>query len=81
MNHTVRAKGIVGRCMPQPEKHLGGWYENFVEEVARGLRQTERDARRRAIRQSANRVGELGLGDRELNLKIARQILALERER
>lgn len=58
MNHKIRAKGIIGRGMPQSVKHLGGWYDNFVTEVARGLRLAEREARRHAIRQAANLVGD-----------------------
>jgi hypothetical protein len=51
--------------MPSAEKKLGGWREHFVREVARGLRQAERDARRRAIREAVDIVGELAEGDSE----------------
>lgn len=88
MNHTLRARGIVGRAMPKT-LHLRGlkrrvdmseWHEELTRAVARGLRQAERDAHRHAIVLAARRVDELGLGDRDLNMKIARQILALEKD-
>ena len=58
MNHVTRAKGILGRSMPNPDRYLLGWYPNFVEELARGLRQVERDARLLALNQAANAAAE-----------------------
>lgn len=57
MNYVSRAKGILGRSMPRPDVRLAGWYPTIVEELARGLRQMERDARRKAIREAASAVG------------------------
>jgi hypothetical protein len=86
MNHKARAATIVGRAFPKVmhlrdggRVDMTGWIPDVVREVARGLRQVERDAHGHAIRSAANVVGEFGLGDRELNLRIARQILTLEK--
>ena len=58
MNHVTRAKGILGRCMQRPDQQLLGWYPVLVKEVARGLRQCERDARLLAINQAANTAAD-----------------------
>ena len=65
MNHNARAKTIVGRAFPKvlhfPGRRLrvdvSAWHPDLIREVARGLRQVERDARRIAIRSAANAVG------------------------
>lgn len=64
MNHKVRAKSIVGRSMPRPlaERLIPGWISNIEKEVARGLRQAERDAHRRAIALAANYIFGIGIG-------------------
>jgi hypothetical protein len=44
--------------MPRPEVRLGGWYDSFVKELARGLRQCERDARQLALAEAVNVIGD-----------------------
>lgn len=83
MNHNVRAKTAVGRSMPRPlmRKLIGDdWIANIEKEVARALRQTERDAHRIAIVAAAKEISERGF-DPELRRKLIDAVLALERPR
>lgn len=67
MKHMVRAKGIVGRAMPEklvvrdgPKRvihvDVTAWHKALIKAVAKGLRQAERDARVLAFGQAANAV-------------------------
>ncbi len=79
--HHQRAKNIVARSMPTSVSQLvAGWVPNIEHEVERGLRQVEKEARWKALCDAANLVGDLGLGDRELNGKIIDKILSLRRK-
>lgn len=69
MNHTVRARGIVGRAFPRVlfvkdgartlRVNVEDWHQELTRAVAKGLRQCEREANNTAIYSAANYVGKL----------------------
>ncbi len=58
MNHERRAKNIV-RSALAPHLHKSDLFDRLVLEVARGLRDCERDARRNTLLTAANLVGKI----------------------
>lgn len=69
MNHKVRARSLVGRGMPpkilvrdrQRELRVDvtDWHRSIAKEVARGLRQAEREAYRHGVSDALDVVGRL----------------------
>ena len=84
MNFRRRAENLVGSVLAE-RLHGSDLFTLLVHRVECGLRQAAKDARRQALRQSANailegsRAGEQIVSDRTTRRECANTVLALER--